>query len=367
MEKLDGFLKTLGVPLQAVIDRVKADQKSPFWYQKYFTNAPKTVSLDFTTIYGEEQIEAMGAVISDGSTIPLRGRGAINKLQGEIPTIAVAREMDAKKYRDLYSLQNLPNVQDNVAYNAILNTIYDDVTYVGNAIHRRVNSMALQAVSTGQIAIDKTNNPDGGVSFTLDLGMKAEQKRGVAVAWSNEDAKIIDDIKRIVEDALALGKSFSKILVHRTLLSHILRNKEVQSAVRGFLNLAGNVNVTYNTTLETVNGFLANSMLPQIEVVEAVTPYAMNGMTAGVFDSWKKENAVFLGAERLGLVHSAFNNEQLMGNPSVYQYGDFSGVQIMRWFQQRPITEYTAGEYLAMIGYEQVANSYIIETDKVEG
>src|SRR5690606_29359103 len=127
---------------------VQANLKSPFWYQRYFNYAPKTVSLDFTTIFGEGNIEAMAAVIADGSEIPLHGRAALSRLQGEIPTIAVAREMTAKNYRELITLQSLANVSDQAAFNAILDNIYNDVTYVGNSVHRRLNAMALQAVST---------------------------------------------------------------------------------------------------------------------------------------------------------------------------------------------------------------------------
>lgn len=362
-EKLDGFLKDLGVPLQAVIDRAQANIKSPFWYQRFFGNAPKTVSLDWTTIYGEENIEAMGAVIADGSSIPLHGRDALKKLQGEIPTIAVAREMTAKNYRELITLQALANVSDQASFNAILDTIYNDVNYVGNAVHRRLNSMALQAVSTASIVIDNSNNPDG-IKFTLSLGMPAGNKRKVAKSWSDPTATIVTNIQDAVEDGYKTGKFFTKILISRKILGYMLKNTEVQNYVRGFLNITGNSNVSFVTNLDNINGFLRSNSLPAIEVVEAVTPVQKDGGKT-VVNSWDENNAVFVPSDNLGLIHSAFNNEAIMGNPSVYQYGDFFGAQIMRWHQARPLTEYTAAEYLAIPGYEQVANSYIILTNEV--
>lgn len=362
-EKLEGFLKELGVPLQAVVDRVQANLKSPFWYQRYFGYAPKTVSLDFTTIYGEENIEAMGAVISDGSEIPLHGRDVLKKLQGEIPTIAVAREMTSKQYRDLLMLKSLANVSDQASFNAILDNIYNDVNYVGNAVHRRLNAMALQAVSSASIVIDNSNNPDG-ISFTLNLGMPADNKRIVAKVWSDPTALIVTDIQNAVEAGYAKGKAFSKILVSRKLFGYIMKNNEVQSYVRGYLNITGNSNVSFVTNLSNINGFLVENALPQLEIVEAVTPVQKDGKKS-VVNSWNEDNAVFIPSENLGLIHSAFNNEAIMGNPSVYQYGDFSGAQIMRWYQRRPLMEYTAAEYLAIPGYEQVANSFIIQTNTV--
>lgn len=363
MEKIDGFLKELGVPLQVIIDRAKENIKSPFWYQGFFGYAPKTVSLDFTTAYGEENVEAMAAVIHDGSNIPLHGREAISKLQGEIPTIAVAREMTAKQYRELLTLRSLANVSDQAAFNAILDNIYNDVNYVGNAVHRRLNAMALQAVSSASIVVDNTNNPDG-ISFTLNLGMPSKNKRKVAKAWSDPKSLIVSQIQEAVEDGYKEGKVFAKLLVSRKLFGYMIRNEEVQNFVRGFLNITGNANVLFVTNLDNINGFLTANALPYVEIVETVTPVQKDGKNT-VVNSWNEDNAVLVPAGNLGMIHSAFNNESIMGNPSIYQYGDFNGAQIMRWYQKRPLTEYTAAEYLAIPGYEQVANSYIIMTNEV--
>ena len=141
-EKLDGFLGELKVPLSFVIEKAVAEQKSPLWFLKYFPMAPKQVSLDFTTIYGEETIEEMAAVIHDGSEIPLMGRDAVAKLQGEMPTIAIAREMTSKQYRELIQLRALTGHNDQIAFNAILDEIYNDVQKVGDSVLRRRNGMA---------------------------------------------------------------------------------------------------------------------------------------------------------------------------------------------------------------------------------
>src|SRR5690606_14747065 len=177
-------------------------------------------------------------------------------------------------------------------------------------------------------------------------------------------ANIVDDIQAVVEEGAGKGKVFSKILISRKLFGYMTKNTQVQNYVRGYLNLTGNSNVSFVTNLGNINGFLSENALPQIEIVEAVTPVQKDGLKS-VVNSWNENNAVFIPSENLGLIHSAFNNETIMGNPSVYQYGDFFGAQIMRWHQQRPLTEYTAAEYLAIPGYEQVVNSFIIQTDQV--
>lgn len=362
-EKLDGFLGELQVPLKAVIDRAVAAQKSPLWFTQYFPFAPKQVSLDFTTIYGEETIEEMAAVINDGSEIPLMGRDAISKLQGEMPTIAIAREMTAKQYRELIQLRALTIQNDQIAFNAILDSIYDDVTTVGTSVLRRINGMALQAVSTGSIIINNDNNPNG-VAWTLNLGMPSGNIKKAVGKWSEVATKIVTQIRAIVREFRQKGKLFEKILVSEALFENILKNEEVKDTIKATLNITNVSDIGFLSTEENVNRALRALRLPYFEIVDAVTPVAKDGKKT-VVNSWEQDNAVFVPAGALGRVHSAFNNEVLMGQPSVYQYGDFLGVQIMRWHQRRPLTEYTAGEFIGIPGHEQVKNVVIVKTETV--
>lgn len=362
-EKLDGFLGELGVPMDVVLERVRADLKSPLWFQQYFPMAPKQVSLDFTTIYGEETIEEMAAVIHDGSEIPLMGRDAISKLQGEMPTIAIAREMTSKQYRDLVTLRALANVNDQTSFNAILDAIYDDVSTVSSSVLRRINGMALQATSTGTIIINNSNNPNG-IAFTLNLGMPAGNIKKVDKKWSDPTALILSFIKKVVRDFRAKGKTFEKILVSETLFDNVLKNQEVKDALKQTLNITNVSDVGYLATESSINTMMRALRLPYFEIVDAVTPIAKDGKKSTV-NSWEQDNAVFVPAGALGRVHSAFNNETLMGEPNVYQYGDVMGVQIMRWHQRRPLTEFTAGEFIGIPGFEQVKNVVIAKTETV--
>lgn len=361
-EKLDGFLGELATPLSVVVERAVASQKSPLWFTQYFPFAPKQVSLDFTTIYGDETIEEMAAVIHDGSEIPLMGRDAISKLQGEMPTIAIGKSMTAKDFRELRLLQAVAT-DDQVAFNAVLDSIYNDVEAVGNSVLRRINGMALQAVSTGTIIIDNDNNPNG-VKFTLNLGLPTANKKKVAKVWSDPTAKIVTEIKAIVKEFRGKGKFFEKILVSETLFDNILLNQEVQTVIKALLNVTNVSDVGFLTTEESVNRAMRSLRLPYFEVVDAVTPVGKDGKKTLV-NSWNQDNAVFVPSGALGKIHSAFNNEVLMGEPNVYQYADFMGVQIMRWHQRRPLTEFTAGEFIGIPGHEQIKNVVIVESETV--
>ncbi|MDR0266036.1 MAG: major capsid protein [Sphingobacterium sp.] len=362
-EKLDGFLAQLQVPLDVILERVKAELKTPLWFTKYFAFAPKQVSLDFATIFSDETIEEMAAVIHDGSEIPLMGKDALGKLQGEMPTIAIAIDMTAKEYRDLIQLQALVNVNDQTTFNAILDKIYEKAEKVASSVLRRINGMALQAVSTGTIILDTNNNPNG-VKWTLNLGIPAANIRKVAKKWSDPTSKILTEIKKTNKEFRDKGKFLEKILVHDTLFDRILDNDEIKAGLKQIMKLSNDVSVDFLTTEESVNKMMRQLRLPYFEIVEAVTPVAKDGVKSLV-NSWAVDNAVFIPAGNLGLVHSAFNNEVLMGQPSVYQYGSIMGVQIMQWFQRRPMTEYTAAEFIGIPGHSQVKNVVILQTESV--
>lgn len=362
-EKLDGFLAQLQVPLDVILNRVKAELKSPLWFTNYFSFAPKQVSLDFATIFSDETIEEMAAVIHDGSEIPLMGKDALGKLQGEMPTIAIAIDMTAKEYRELITLQSLENVNDQTAFNAIMDLIYAKAEKVGSSVLRRINGMALQAVSTGTIILDINNNPNG-VKWTLNLGIPAANIRKVAKKWSDPTAKILTEIKKTNKEFRDKGKFLAEILVSDTLFDRVLENAEIKDALRQSLKLEQGDNVDFLTTEESVNKVMAKLRLPVFKIVEAVTPVAKDGVKSLV-NSWEIDNAVFIPAGNIGVIHSAYNNEVLMGNPSEYQYGDLMGVQIMQWFSRRPLTEFTAAEFIGIPGHSQVKNVCILQTESV--
>jgi len=351
------FLERTGIPLQTFIDRAN-DRFAPLWYTRFFRLGTPSVSLDFTTIIGRTAIQTLASVISDNSEIPLRSRQGLEKLQGEVPTIAHGREMTSKQYREMLVMQAL-GASEGAEMDAIFRLLYDDITFAGNGVHKRMDAMCLQAVSTGKITVSIDNNPDG-ITFDLDLMTEyPDQKLNPVKVWTDATADIIGDIENAYLKGQDKGRSFSRILVSRKLWNTIAKNKSVQDYVKAYFNPGSNAR--YTVTLLTVNEVLNQNMLPAFEVVDARNNVEKDGV-ASPFVFWNDDAATFVPGGELGIIHNALSNEQIMGSPNVYQYGYYRNAQIMRWNSRRPMTEYTVGEWKAFPGVEAIDGIFIMDT-----
>ena len=199
MTKIKSIFGGYADRLQVVIDN-SAARFAPTWYPRYFGWAPVQQSLTFVSAIGRSRIEAAASVVSRDSETPWRSRQGLEKMTGEIPAIKEGFKMTESDYREYMSLQSL-NVDDATKRNQILEFIFGDVKKVGDAAHKRLDIMALEAVSTGKISLDIDNNPDGIVlANPVDLLMPTGNKKNAAVSWATPaTATPITDIENFVK------------------------------------------------------------------------------------------------------------------------------------------------------------------------
>jgi len=343
--------------LQTIVDN-SLDKFAPVWYPKYFTFGTPQLNLTYVSVLGSSTIEAAASIIARGSSAPLRSRDTISKLSGEIPAIAEKFKMDESDYRNFYALQQLP-LEENAKKQQLLDLLFGDVRKAGNSAHKKVDMMALEAVSTGKITISLSNNPDGYVATTaLDLGMPTGNKQNAAVNWATSaTATPITDIQTIVELGEGEGKMFEKILMSRAVWLKFAACTQVINSLVSFNQLQKGAAVA---TLDRVNNYLQAMQLPVIEIVNEQISVESDG-TKTATKPFSQTNAVFVPAGPLGKIHNALAQEQLtpVGNVS---YATFNRALISKWSQNEPFGEYTKVEFNAFPGFEAVENVYLLST-----
>lgn len=351
------FLADNGITAQAILDRAN-DRFAPVWYPRYFRVANPTMSLDFTTIIGRSRVEAMASIIGHESEFPTRSRAGLEKVQGEVPTIAVQRQMTARDLRDLEILRRTPGLTDRERINSIIDYVFNDFQYAGNTVNKAVDAMALQAISTGAITINAANNPDG-ISFTVPLLQEQNRKLNPVKAWTDPTADIIKDIEDAVEDGDSIANvTFEKVLVSLSLWRTISRNQSVRDFVQGYNNPGSNAK--FAVTLATVNEALVESQLPPFEIVNEKTGVEKDGIITP-YKAWAEDNAVFIPSGELGVIHNSYADEQITPIEGV-QYGLAGRILISRWRQRKPVIEWTSGEWKAFPGVEQIDQIFIMDT-----
>jgi hypothetical protein len=159
-----------GQNLQYLIDNTE-ERFAPVLWGNFFSW--KDVStITYETVIGDYANAAAASVVSYDSAAPLRTRRAIRKLVGEIPSIREKFRMGEKDLQEYLAMSRA-----GAGAQAILRLIFDDVKQAAESPHRRLDIFALEALSTGEITLDTTTNPDGIVTESaIDFGMPAANK-----------------------------------------------------------------------------------------------------------------------------------------------------------------------------------------------
>jgi len=353
--KLTKFLASEGVSPDMVLSAAEA-RFAPLFYPRHFRTAGARPSLRYETVLSGESLAALAAVISPESEYPLHGRRGMRKLAGEVPAIAVRRQANANDLREMQVVMasNALGLRDRLRQ--VIEQQADDMLYVRNSVLLRLDAMCKQAVSTGSVSVTTANNPDG-IAFDVPLVPAANRLKANA-DWRNESTDIVKDLETVRQKALGTGAPIAKVLLGEALWYGIINNKSLQSLLKGWFNPGANAR--YAVTLEAANAALSANRLPVIEVVPDMAHVQTDGGRLPAH-SWAQDNAAFVPAGDLGVIHNALANEQMYPVQGV-DYVVSDGVLISRWREQRPLAEVTEGVWCAFPGLEQAANIFVMDT-----
>lgn len=358
MSQIKSIFGVYADKLQVMIDN-SLEQFAPAWFPSFFTWGPQQTTLTFVTAVGRSRIEAAASVIARGSRAPLRGRMPLEKYSGTIPAISEKFQLDENDLRDFLNLQN-SNVTDQTKKKVLLDLMFGDVKKVGDSAMKRLDYMCLEGISTGQITLTTTNNPDGVVAPTaVDLFMPAANKVNANISWATSaTATPFDDIVGIVNTASALGLKFAKILVSRNTYLNFAKSTQVKNLLSNFLGFktAGNL----IPTLDNINSLLSASQLPVMEIVDQPIGIEKNGIITSV-RPFSDTNAVFVPAGNLGTIANAIAIEEFKPVPSV-NYAKFNNALISKWSENEPYQEFTKVELNAFPSIDSIGGIYLLST-----
>lgn len=358
MSKVQSIFGSYAENMQAVID-ASLDRFAPTWYQKYFDWAPAQQSLTFTSVIGASRIQAAASVVSRSSEAPLRARDMFSKYQGEIPAIKEKFSMREEEYRDYLAMQAL-SIDDATKKKQLLDLLFGDSLKAGNAAHKRVDIMVLEAVSSGTISLTVQNNPDGIVlKNAMDLLMPAGNKTSVSKKWSvPAQSTPITDIVTVVTDANSKGRKFEKILMAMADWLNFAKSTEVINSLISYNQLQKGAAIA---TLDKVNEYLTANYLPYIEIVDEVVGIEKDGVTTAV-RPWKANKVSFVPFGKLGTIKNAICLEQMKPIDKI-SYATFNRALISKWQENDPWAEFTAVELNAFPAFESIDNVFILTVE----
>lgn len=346
--------------LQLMVDNALALFDTPIW-KKYFDWGNPSVSIDYATVIGKARIEAMASVVDRDAPAPLRSRQGLERLAGEVPAIKEKFKLSEKDYREFLTLRQL-QIPGQTQQGAIMDMIFNDMKKAGNAAHRRLDFMTLQALSSGKISLSATNNPDGIVtSADIDLLMPAGNKYKVAVAWGTTATSTpVVDIMKVVDEFRAKGVTFEKMIMDDATFAKMRQSVDGLKYVGGFFRMRSTDKAA--ATLEQWNEYLRAERLPVIEIVENATVGIEKDGKITTASAWAANAVTFVPAGKLGVIHNAYPIEKLQPVTHV-SYAEYERALLSKWQENDPFAEFTQVELNAFPGWETIGNCVIMDTN----
>jgi len=359
MSKIQSIFGVYADQLQVVINESLA-MFAPTWYQNYFDWSPTQTQLNFVQVIGAARIEAAASIVDRSSSSPLRSRAMLAKYQGEIPAIKEKFSMTEQDYRDFLNIQALNFSNQDAQKQQLLNYLFGDIQKAGSAAHKRLDIMALQAVSTGKISLTVDWNPDGIIlKDDLDLLMPGDNRKQAAFKWSDKaDATPIDDITKLVSDARLLGHEFAKILISPSAFLNMAHCNQTITSLISFNALQKGASVA---TLDKVNEYLTANLFPQMEIVNQVVGIEKDGIIKSV-RPFNDANITFVPAGKIGTIKNAYCMEELRPVSDV-NYGSYNHALISKWQENDPWGEFTNVELNAFPAIDLIDRIYIMNVE----
>lgn len=189
--------------MQAVINTY--DLK-PYYYPTLFP-LKQNYSLTWKALEAQTGLKIAADLVARGVSIDKKTREAINRIQGDIPKIAIKRTKSDEELDD-YDIM-VAMTSQNPDLRALVEAWAEDTNYCWTGVAARLEWMALQQISLGKITLTKDNNVSVLSEYDVDYGIPTDQKTGYqtgSASWDVNTAKPISkDFKGIVKAARAKG------------------------------------------------------------------------------------------------------------------------------------------------------------------
>ena len=109
---------------------------------------------------------------------------------------------------------------------ALINTLWDDMGNMAEAVKTRTEAMKMEALQTGKVTI-----AENGVKIQMDYGVPAGNK--VTANWKEPTADILGDIQKWVDIGAENGHALTKGVTSTKILRLMQKNEAIQKAIHG--------------------------------------------------------------------------------------------------------------------------------------
>ena len=226
--------------MPSIFELVTAEEITAYWQSTTANDtgllgeelfpSDKKLGLDLKWIKGSQGLPIVLKPSAYDVAALKRDRIGFDKIMTEMPFFKESTMIDEELRQQLNMVLETGNP---VYIDAVLNRIFSDEMQLLRGAKAQRERMRMMLLTTGIISISAN-----GQNYFYDYGLKESQKKsvgdGVAVAWSDPDADIIEDIRAWqTEVEEETGTRPTRAIFSRKTFSYMLKNKNIRNAILG--------------------------------------------------------------------------------------------------------------------------------------
>jgi len=341
--------------MQAVVNALTLNA---FYYPSLFP-LKFNPTLTWKAIQADYGIPIAADVVAYNSSAPKKTRQVVSRLSGDIPKIEISRIKEESDLNEYYQLLHYANTTE--GSQAILDWIYNDVEFCFTGVNARLEWLALQALSLGEIALSKTNNAGIVTETAVDFLVPSGHKSGVAVTWTSGHSATgvpITNIRAIVKAAKTAGHPVKYMLMDQDTFDVMVLQDSVIKFCASWVLSATSLAPT--PTLAQVNAALSSSKLPTIVIVDSCVAIELEDGTRTTVYPWQTGVVTFVPDLVVGNTYHAPLADELVATSTALKVKR-GPVLIKRYSLEEPsIQEVTKGLANAFPVWASAQQSYLM-------
>lgn len=295
-------------------------------YERYLDWDVPTIGLNFEELIGQYNLSVAAATLDSKGKEPILGTEGLETLKQKVLTHQMSYSMPIEEYRKVLQILDSRMLTDDQKTQQLINLMWNNVSTVVKSVQSKLDIIFLGALSNkGVFTFNANNNPEGGVRGIIDYKMPPENIASVTLDWTDTNKNNVDPFEDIqgVVDAAQDKVTFDKILMSPARLSYLLKSRKMKQVIFG-TDKSGTP-----LLMSGLNEFLRSNDLPVIETVRRITRIQDNGKLSE-YKPWNDKNIVFVPAGKLGVIKSAYADNELRQEPGV-TYSNYGRIRISQW------------------------------------
>lgn len=344
--------------IEAYVNRQREEFLKKLYWQQFFP-LKYTTQLTWESLTGSGGSPVMADVVEYNSSAPLKTRRIVTKTTGDIPKIALKRQMDEKDMNDYNILKAVS--QGDANRNSLLDLVFNDIDFCYTGVQARTEYLAMQALSYGSISLTTSNNNGIITEVACDFGIPTGNKGGVTLEWSQASGSVpMTDIRTLTDNARASGYPLQYMIMDRTAFNQLQASTQVQNEWA----VLRNTTIKATPTPQDLSNLFESRLLPKIIVVDSTVRFESNEHALSNISPWKGGYVTFIPDLKVGnVLHGPIAEEtsESVSKKAIQVKRDH--VLISKWSELEPFGEFTKGQANAFPRFTDADGIFMLKVD----